>query len=382
MRNLYRNMIRRFHRGIVTLACLSALSVPSSSEAQTAVTMSLRMNMGHIFVVGRLNNSSPLWFELDSGSENAIDVRTADSLGLRADPEATVNLGGHPVSCGELHNLTLTFKQQKFTSQDFYRCDLSFISKEEGREVDGLIGANFLKSVVAAIDSHWRTLTFEAPAAFQSESAGQAIPLQRGPGDFFHVDLRITEGASTVTYSPELDTGSFYLVLPTSASHFAHGLPLAAFHRLSDISLGNLSLHDSLAYLSDGPWGNGLLGGGLLGTQTLRHFKIVLDFPHSRIFLQRSEYFQDGDEMNTSGMTFMRQGHSGYVINGIFPYGPAAVAGLRVGDTITQVNGRSASDYGLGRLWNMFHQVGQRYSITAQRGSESFTVSIVTKRLV
>lgn len=338
------------------------------------------MNEGHIFLKAQLNYSRPLWFELDTGANNALNSSAAKSLGLKLDGESTIEIGGRPQVCEHAHNLTLALGEGRFPGQEFTVCDLSFMEADEGREVDGLIGVDFLRRVVATIDAHWRVLTIFDPGAFQFQAVGQAIPLEQDRRGFFHVEV----GVSDAKYSPEVDTGSFFLVLPNTATAFAQGPRLGPAGRLPQVALGSFRLRNPLVYFSQGPWGNGLLGSGLLGTQTLRHFTVTFDFPHARIFLEPSAYFAEADDEHMSGMFLVPQGpdHKVLVVTGLIPGSPAADAGLQIGDSVTSIDGRPASEYTAGALWTMFMHAGRRYTLSVRRGSRLVTIVLITRRLV
>jgi membrane-associated protease RseP (regulator of RpoE activity) len=174
------------------------------------------------------------------------------------------------------------------------------------------------------------------------------------------------------------------LVLPNEAAAFAQGPRLGPAGRLPQIALGSLRVSNPLVYFSQGPWGNGLLGSGALGTQTLRHFQVTFDFPHERMFLEPSAYFADADEEHMSGMFLVPQepDHKVLVVTGLIPGSPAAEAGLQVGDGVTSIDGRPASEYTVGALWTMFMHAGRRYTLSVRRGSQLITVVFITRRLV
>jgi len=61
---------------------------------------------------------------------------------------------------------------------------------------------------------------------------------------------------------------------------------------------------------------------------------------------------------------------------------PATEAGLRVGDIITAIGGKSTSNVTLEQIRRMFRQEGRRYSLSVKRNESLLPIKIKTRRLI
>ena len=61
---------------------------------------------------------------------------------------------------------------------------------------------------------------------------------------------------------------------------------------------------------------------------------------------------------------------------------PTTEAGLRIGDIITAIDGKSTGQMTLEQIRQMFRQKGRRYSLSIERGRSVLTLKIKTRRLI
>jgi C-terminal processing protease CtpA/Prc len=69
-------------------------------------------------------------------------------------------------------------------------------------------------------------------------------------------------------------------------------------------------------------------------------------------------------------------------VRAVLENSPAAAAGLRVGDLITAINDKAATELTLEQLRQMFRREGREYLLNVKRGEETITIKIKLRRLI
>lgn len=81
---------------------------------------------------------------------------------------------------------------------------------------------------------------------------------------------------------------------------------------------------------------------GSIGGEVLRRFTVTLDVPHATLYLRPNRAFGQPFAFDRAGL-FCRPHGNGQIVDFVVPAGPAAAAGIAVGDTIVEIDGRAAS---------------------------------------
>lgn len=162
--------------------------------------------------------------------------------------------------------------------------------------------------------------------------------------------------------------------------------------RISGFSLGTFSFARPLAAFPSGIESDSLVllsdRQGSLGSEVLRRFRVIFDYPSQTLYLKRNRAFMDPFRYNMSGLEIHHEGttwerdpeavltvsHVGntaasaaqyqyqfrlkpvYMIASVREKSPAALAGLQSGDFLEKINGRYASDLELQEITNLLQQ--------------------------
>lgn len=80
---------------------------------------------------------------------------------------------------------------------------------------------------------------------------------------------------------------------------------------------------------------------GILGVGFLRYFRVTVDYPRKRLFLEQELPFEAGEASDVTYGVIARPARGALVVQSVAPGSPAAAAGLKVGDAIAGINGVS-----------------------------------------
>jgi len=124
--------------------------------------------------------------------------------------------------------------------------------------------------------------------------------------------------------------------------------------------------------------------GGLIGAEILRRFKIIIDYSRKRIILEPNRSLSERYEFDMSGISLAAGGKDfkTFKVRALVENSPATGAGLQVGDIITAIGGKSASNVTLEQIRRMFRQEGRSYSLSVERNESLLTIKIKTRRLI
>ncbi|MHA6727420.1 PDZ domain-containing protein [Chryseobacterium sp. A301] len=152
---------------------------------------------------------------------------------------------------------------------------------------------------------------------------------------------------------------------------------------------------------------------GSVGSETLRRFTVVLNYPEKTISLKRNKFFSDPFHFNMSGLDIKHDGmfwgedlvkvesqqkptsssrgdrvytapsafqyrfvlKPEYSISGSRPDSPAYIAGLRKGDKILSINGKKASTYSLKQIFEVLKsEAGRKITFEIERDYQVQTI--------
>jgi C-terminal processing protease CtpA/Prc len=149
------------------------------------------------------------------------------------------------------------------------------------------------------------------------------------------------------------------------------------------VAIGSITIEDPIVDLSEARSGSfsdpnfdGNVGSGLL-----KRFVVTFDYARQFMYLKRIEPVPaDVGTFDRSGLWINAHG-DGYEIMDVAAGSAAAQAGLAVGDLITLVDGRPATDGGLSDMRKRLRsgQPGTQVQLTVMRGSQTLNVTLVLR---
>jgi hypothetical protein len=153
---------------------------PAATSA--AVEIPFELATRHVLVKVTVNQSRPLSFVLDTGAHIAI-VRTevARELGLKL--EGTVNVGGAGTGAAQTGSFVRDARWSLVGLDGFSQplslaLPLAVLPPAIGRDIDGIIGGEFIKEFVLELDYQAKAIRLHNPATFSYSGPGEAVPIE------------------------------------------------------------------------------------------------------------------------------------------------------------------------------------------------------------
>jgi hypothetical protein len=342
----------------------------------------------HLFVEGRMDGKGPLHLLFDTGGANILTPETAKRLGLEAQGRG---VGEASEDVKELKLGDVLLRDQMFSVYP-----LSSLAAVEGVEVDGVVGYEVLKRFVARIDYAGGVITLILPAAFQSPPGAAGVP--------FTFDDQTPQMAGEIDGIPgrfTLDTGSrtsLTINRPFAEEHrlaAKYGAKLEALNgwgvgggvrsliaRAKVLKLGSVEVPGpviDLAQSQKGVFANRYLAGNV-GGGVLRRFTVTFDYGKQIVYLEPNGNFGRRDEYDKVGMWLNRKGEAFEVMD-VIAGSPAAAAGLKVGDTVLAVDGKSAKELLFPDLRTRLKGAGP-VRLTVKSGGRTREVTVTLRNLI
>ncbi|MGE0555349.1 MAG: aspartyl protease family protein [Gemmatimonadales bacterium] len=309
-----------------------------------------------------------------AGGGAALQGRVAVDLEAR--------IGGAPVAVAQAVALRL--------AEDF--------RESAGRPYQGIIGLDLFRQWVTELDFEANELRLYDPDEFEYRGPGTSLPLRIEGG---HPHAR---GWLTVGDEPGrevelvLDTGARHAVAitPEAVPHLAFpadtvrdelgrgasGVIDGVVGRIREIRLGRQAIRDVVSSFPDP--GEGVTPGAQvsIGTELLRRFRVVFDYPHDRVILEPRPALQRPFVWNPSGLHFRQRGDS-LVVGRVRDDSPAALAGIEVGDVLIAVGSEPAGRLGLaGAEERLAGEPGRRVTLVTRRQGVTIERVVVLDRAV
>jgi hypothetical protein len=367
---------------------------------KTSATLPFELLNNHIFVKVRLDGKEPLHMFLDTGGMNVVTPEVAKRLGL----EGQGAIQGRGVG-EKTEDVALTqVKEMRvgdavLRDQTFFLFPLRGISEVEGVQVDGIIGYEVFKRFTVRIDYAKKLLTFTLPEAFDGKGAGTAVA--------FTFDEQTPQVDGEIDGIPgkfTIDTGSRNSLDLTAPFVEAHGLVAkyapkveamtgfgvgggvrSAVTRAKLLKLGAVEVPAPVTSFSLNKKGSlasryvaGNVGGGVL-----RRFTVTFDYSRQTIWLAPNKAYAAPDTYDRAGL-WLNRAEDGFKVEDVVAHGPAAEAGLRVGDTILAIDGKGPADLSLAEVRTRFRDSapGTPVRLTVRSGGETREVAVVLRELV
>jgi predicted aspartyl protease len=308
------NRLARPALAVALLALLGARTGLRSAPLPTAEprVVAFELNNNHVVMPVEWQGRR-LSFLLDTGAGGSfLDLGRARAAGLRlASQFAATGAGPGSSAAGVLQRpitVTIPGEPDGVTAQVGAVLDLADIAAHAGRDIDGVIGADFIRQFVLEIDYEHRRLRLHDPGAFTYTGLGIVVPLTfKNQFPMVRAALRLPD-ESSLAVSCILDVGSSLAVgitqpvaernrlaerlqatEPMSVGRGAGGATQSRVARLPEIAIGAVRVANPVATLAQA--GSGVMSSGTLfdvniGGGVMRRFTMVFDYGRSQVIFE------------------------------------------------------------------------------------------------
>jgi len=360
---------------------------------KTSFTIKFKLINNLVIIPIHVNGSDSLFFILDTGIKPTLLTSVTDTIefqignqhiirGLGAGNDLTVfHTFGNNITIGNEISLTL---QNIFVLEN----DKFELSKRMGMQINGIIGYSIFEHFIVEIDFETKEITFHDPKKFKNKRSYKRwinVPLTIYNGKPY-ADIKIGINNDTIINTKLLvDLGAsdaLWLLPNTNDSipkntnnsnyYLGQGLNGNIFGYQGKISYiyfnkKNILKNVTVSYpdTSSIRVGNNYdieNRGGTIGSEILRRFDIIIDYPNNRMLLKRNSNFRDHFNFDLSGMDveapFM--GFKIFTVFNVHPNSPANDAEIMIGDQIIKINGKSSQNMQLNDIYLILHSREKR----------------------
>jgi hypothetical protein len=367
---------------------------------QKEITTSFRLLNNHIYLSVRLDGKMGEHFIFDTGATNTVSAELAKSAGIKTEGALPGGGFGDSVSAYGLAKIAQTevagikLKDQVFTS-----FDLSGLAKVEGVSCDGLVGYEIARRAVVKIDYANSKLTITSPESFHPPkdavkipfTFSNHIPVVQGEIDGIPGEFEIDTGnrASLSIMRPFAEKNELkekYKATTEVIGGYGVGGPARALLvRPRKLKIGTVEVTAPVGMIELGEKGASASTqiAGNLGSGLLKRFTVTLDYANQVLYLEPNANFTKPDVFDRSGLWIMNDADGGCEVKDVVKDGPAAKAGLQVGDHILAINGSKLSTSQIGDLREKFKQpAGTQVKLQVQGKDGQRKVTLVLADLI
>ena len=345
-----------------------------------------QLSGGIIVLHATLNNlPDTLNFILDSGSGGiSLDTLTALYYKLPIEPsDRTVRGIGGIKPIQYYKNGTLHFPGLDVTNLDFHINDYEILTSVYGLRVDGIIGYSFLRRYIVALDYDKQMMSVYTPGAYKYPKNGTvlkpsfaSIPItthqvQDERTNLLNLYFDTGAGLCVLLSERLMKDSAFLSKNKKSVNTQVEGLIGKINMRLTTMKkmrIGRYKFSKVPIHVYDDSLN--VLGypsvAGLLGSDLLRRFNIVFNYPERLIHLSPNSHMRDAFDYSYTGMNY-------YFIDGkvviteIQQGSPAEQAGLMPGDVIFGIENNFSNNINQYKL--LLQHPGQKVRILIFRNT-------------
>lgn len=356
-----------------------------------------------IYLRGRINNSAPAWFLLDTGTGiSVIEQRLARTLGLKSEGKIGVGATGGNTELSFTKGVSFTFPGVQLVNQTVASMPFGPEITQIKQNFGGILGYDFISRFVVEINYLDKTITLYDPQSYSYKGSGHRVHISLEGTPFVEAEVRV-KGQEPVKGRFEIDTGhdgAVTLYRPFVKAHKGlepvgkviegsmQGLGnetknLSAY--IEGFSFGGLSFQNVITNYPQAEEGAGGSSdvAGLIGNEILRRFNVILDYSRQEMILEPNAHFSDAFEQNLSGIELQIKGprHNVFTVADVAEQSEAEKAGVRAGDVLVAIDSKPASAFSISQIDQLLQQQGREFLLTFRRCKELFKATIKTKPL-
>ena len=389
--------------------CQSALPGLDLLEGKNKIEIPFQYLAGYIILKVKVKGILPLNFIYDTGAEHTIFFEKHITNLLGFEYEDPIQIRGSDINSSILayisRGIPLAIERAPVVTRDVVVLDENFLNLQEmtGVQIDGILGGSFFRNLIVGIDFKKKKLILWHPDNFNKKLKGYTThPIevidnkpyincktQKPNSQEFDLKLLIDTGASLAFL---INTNSAAQLTPpeiTTPGKLGKGIGgvINGYKgKMKSLEIGEYGFNNILTHFQevddevDPAFYNDR--NGLIGTDLLERFDIIINFLNKEIYLKPSSKIQEEFKYNLSGMELIAFGPelNSYIVFDILPGSPAKEADIKVGDIVKKVGFFEADKYTLHQLdKKLSSKVGKEIRIEILRENEILKKSFILR---
>ncbi len=340
----------------------------------------------------------------DTGAEHTILFESDMAKYLQLNYDQVINIYGSDLSQSVQAFIARQVPMRAGKSKRVYR-DLVVLQSDSlqlneitGREINGILGANFFKGLKVKINYKRKKITlYNSQKEIKGIEKYHQLPIEvHRFKPYLNVDIVSQEGEKN-KLKVLLDTGaalglmlhtntSEYLNLPSKVIKGELGKGIGGnvegyLGRIRKISFGDLGFNQVITSYQDIDSSlinlSRIYRNGIIGNILLSRFEVILDYVHGFVYLKPTKEYDKEFKTDRSGMSIYAFGEdlNQYYVRHVYEHSPAYEAGIRAGDIIKKIGWWNSKRYSLDRINNKLQgKVGKTIKMTMLREEEEIKV--------
>jgi hypothetical protein len=367
---------------------------------KSSTTLPFELINNHIYVQVKLNGKGPYRLLCDTGGMNIVTPELAKELGLKAEGAFEgrgVGEKSEDVAVTKVESLQVG--EATLANQLFAVFPLGSLASAEGVPEHGLIGYEVFKRFVVKVDYERSELTLILPSSFAYQGSGTIVPFK------FNQMIPQVEGEiDGIPGKFDIDTGSrasLSLLGPFAEKHALRakyaakveavtgwgvgGAARALVTRAKVLKLGRVTIENPVTEISlqkRGSFTDPYVAGNI-GAGVLKRFNIIFDYGKQQLIFERNANAAKPDLFDRAGM-WMNLTEGAFGVIDVVAGGPAAQAGIKPGDKILAIDGKSPAQLPLpqARIKLKSDTPGTEVRLKIESGGKQRDVIIILKDLI
>lgn len=378
------------------------------SAGNKAVGIPIELNGVHIFVQVRVNGSEPMWFILDTGAAvTVIDTETAKEMGLDLKGEIEARGAGEgSQQASFIADMSYEVGGVNLMHQRGTAIPLRMLEPMFGRQIDGILGYDFISRFAMTIDYDNSELNLFDRNSYEYAGEGTVVPIRLEHGNP-HVTATVTPfGKSPIEADFLVDSGAGMSVgfttpfveknklLSTLPKKFyfeggggVGGKMTSYIGRVKQFQIADLTFDDLICGFSQDTGGAGANPdlAGIIGGEVLKCFTVTFDYEHNRMIFEPGQNYGQPMDQNLAGLSFKTGGRGKWheiSVRYVQEKSPGAKAGIETGDKVLSFDGIPAADLTLAQLERMVKENPRTVEIVIERDGKEMKKKIKLEPMV
>lgn len=358
-----------------------------------------------------LNQTLPLHFILDTGVRTTIltDRNISDLINISYDKVVTISGLGQirELNAYLASNIALSMPGIKGLGQSLIVLEEDYLELKNhlGTNVHGIIGYEFFNHFVVKIDYENLMVTVYDPKVFKPGKKFSAVPFTIENGRPYLQVSVLQQNDSMINPKVLIDSGASHGLMLETSSNSAIVMPVPNLQtiigwglggelpgnlgRIRKLTIESFEFRDVLVSYTEGypdnEFSQQIGRNGSIGGDLLSRFTTIFDYNSEIMYLKKNRFYKQPFEFNMSGIDIVATGllYNAFEVINVVETSPAYVAGVRTGDEILRINGKSTSELNITEVNGILRsRPGNRINLLLKRYNETLKVTFRLKRLI